>query len=575
MKKLKLLMSILMIVSMLSVFFMIPAVADEANTDTAPSLPSDELISKDAEFDPDSGSYTISLTVPGQDSTLSHDEVIIMVDASYSGDKYWDDMRNAIYSIGSAVLNGKGHTQLTLMSFAMCGHTVLSHVKSIDELKSALSGSEPGSLLYGLSSTNCEVGFTWVDEYLKTHDDTLNQAEVIYISDGGANTHEVPWAYDKWKERTWTNFSNAIIANASLSEELNAVESGAKPSQSLMDLFGKDYDLENPEHLEAIELTTSYEQKEAMVDAVYAEVYAAAGLTPGQAYPVSVVERAFVGYDNANGTFVQYYFYYTAFGRGFGGARERATDAANELLKNEKLAALHMVDTSSVDTWINNIDSANGTVTITQSSGIAGLIDAIEYILSDLSKLPYNDVVVTDYMSKWVNLDQSKISIVDDSIGQEIWNSKDGWLITQNRPTDQEVPVIVELVDPSDYQRGGPHVVGNKHGDIFKITWYVKDGVMLRSDHYHLEYVVELDTQEPGFQYGKNYPANGDTTADYTDENGDPQEEEITVPEVVEKVPEGSPETGDRTYVYLIMGVFCLAGIAAVSVYRKRPHPYQ
>ncbi len=537
MKKLKSLIGIMMVFSMLLAFVAIPAAADEAGTDNLPFVNSEDLISKTAEYDPDSASYTVSLTVPGQDGEQLHDEVIIMVDASYSGDRYWNDMRNAIYSIGSAVLNGKGNTQLTLMSFAMCGHTVLSHIKSTDELRAALSGSEPGSLLYGLSSTNCEVGFTWVDAYLNEHDDTLNQAEVIYISDGGANTHEIPWAYDKWRERTWTNFSDSVLVSGTLSEELNAVEAGAKPSNSLIEVFGSDYDLTDLAHLEEIALNSSYEQKAAVLDSVYAEVYAAAGLTLGEAYPVSVVERAFVSYDNANGTFVQYYFYYTAFGRKFSNARDRATDAANTLLKNEKLVALHMVDTSAVDAWINNIDKTNGKLTVTQSSGIAGLIDAIEHILHNLSMLPFNDVVVTDYMSKWVDLDQSTISIVDDTMGKEIWNSTDGWLITENRPTDHENPVIIEVVDPADYALGGADVLGNTNGDIYKITWYVKDGAMLRSDHYHLEYVVELDTEEQGFLYNMDYPANGDTTVAYIDEDGNPQEEEVVVPEIVEIAP--------------------------------------
>ena len=47
------------------------------------------------------------------------------------------------------------------------------------------------------------------------------------------------------------------------------------------------------------------------------------------------------------------------------------------------------------------------------SSGIAGLVEALQETLTVLSKTPFNDVVVTDYMSKWVILDPATIRVVD------------------------------------------------------------------------------------------------------------------------------------------------------------------
>lgn len=142
-------------------------------------------------------------------------------------------------------------------------------------------------------------------------------------------------------------------------------------------------------------------------------------------------------------------------------------------------------------------------------------------------------MVVTDYMSKWVNLDPNSIAIVDDTTGETIYTVADGWLIEEAaRPTAEEVPVVIEVVEPAAYVLGGEATEGNVHGDIYRLTWTVKDGAMLRSENYSLHYNVTVDTQEPGFCYNMNYDANGNTTVDYIDENGEATTENILVPEV-------------------------------------------
>jgi hypothetical protein len=172
--------------------------------------------------------------------------------------------------------------------------------------------------------------------------------------------------------------------------------------------------------------------------------------------------------------------------------------------------------------------------TFVQSNGIEGLIEALKETLSELALTPYNDVVITDYMSKWANLDPSTLKIVDNTTGEIIWTAAEGWLIAEElRPTAQEVPVVVELVDRAGYAAGGPDVAGNTSGDIYKLTWYVKDGALLRSDNYKLVYEVEVDTAEYGFKYGKDYPANGFTDLHYIDVNGDKQTNEIKVPNII------------------------------------------
>jgi pilin isopeptide linkage protein len=127
----------------------------------------------------------------------------------------------------------------------------------------------------------------------------------------------------------------------------------------------------------------------------------------------------------------------------------------------------------------------------------------------------YYNVTVTDYMSKWAILDLDSIKVVDAALDKVIWSAKDGWLIDENRPTTHEIPVIAEIVDPKDYADGGEDVVGNKNGDVFVLTWYVKDSPLLRTDNYKLVYEVELDVDEDGFAFGSPYPTNGKTELDY------------------------------------------------------------
>ena len=61
---------------------------------------------------------------------------------------------------------------------------------------------------------------------------------------------------------------------------------------------------------------------------------------------------------------------------------------------------------------------------------------------------------------------------------------------------------------------------------------------MLRSDTYSLKYEVTVDTAEEGFEYNKEYPANGNTDLHYKDENGVEKEKPIKVPPVDAPKPE-------------------------------------
>ncbi|MBQ6788691.1 MAG: Cys-Gln thioester bond-forming surface protein [Clostridia bacterium] len=476
--------------------------------------------------------FEISLEVPGGDAEVEHDEVILMVDGSYSMDEEWPAMVEAITTIGETVLDGSGHTVLTLMAFGMGDNEVLVHVKTVDELTAAL-GELPGTLLYGRSSTNCEAGFTGVAEYIANHDETLGDVEVIFISDGNLNTDETPRAFDaNWK--TWTKFGALAVAQETFGGTVN---NGENLPAAFTTVFGDRFDGATRDEIieRAFGGEVSDEEFIVFAEQIWTDVYAYSGLTRGVEYPVSDAERAFVKYDKENGTYIQDLFYYTTYKSAYvtyGDRWTRTPVAADALAAMDEVTNLYVVDYDGYTAWMDTgITSEKST--FVQSNGIAGLVEALEITLDKLALTPYNDVVITDYMSKWVNLDASTLKIVDNKTGEVIWTAADGWLIDEGRPTVQEVPVIIELVDSADYAAGGDDVIGNTNGDIYKLTWYVKDGALLRSDNYKLVYEVTVDTAEEGFKYDKDYPANGNTDIHYVDGNGEKVTNEIKVPDVV------------------------------------------
>ena len=409
--------------------------------------------------------FEVNIKVPGNGMVEKHDEVILMVDGSYSGDKEWPAMKDAINAIGKAILNGRGDTQLTLMAFGMGDNIVLEHVKDADLLSTVL-GELPGYLLRGVSSTNCEAGFTGVAEYLEKHDGSLKDAIVIYITDGGINTDETPRLFYNWQSYA-PSIANVIkyaLAGVSSEGMENATE----------------------------------EEKIAFVNDLWAAVFAHSGMDINGEYPISEMERAFLQYDEDNGTNASYSFLIAMKNSKFDKYPDvwnRTYESVFDLAQVSKVKDLYLVryQNDGRATWMPEAAAVSDSdhIHYVKSDSITTLVDALADTFTELSKTPYNDVVITDYMSKWVNIDLDTLKIVDNRTGEVIWTVVDGWLITEGRPTAQEVPVIVELVDPADYAAGGADVIGNANGVIYKLTWDVKDGALLRSDNYKLVYEVE------------------------------------------------------------------------------------
>lgn len=286
----------------------------------------------------------------------------------------------------------------------------------------------------------------------------------------------------------------------------------------------------------------------------WADVYASDGMVYGEGngYNVSRLERAFVDYDKANNTrlndlllyavhgYSRYYVdhYYKAT------KGQRAADAADALAAMEQVEHLYMIGYTSgaANSWMNpgatsvsqRVTGANisyyGASSINQVAGI------LPTVMGEIVTTPYNDVFITDYMSKWVNLVPNTVRIYDDRTGTLLYDEtaeNPGWQVEAAlRPTALEVPVTVTEVPASEYAAGGADVEGNSNGTIYKLVWKVKDGPLLASDLFRLTYEVTVDTREKGFVYSRNYPANGNTYADYTDEDGNPGSYDIEVPDV-------------------------------------------
>ena len=504
-----------------------------------PNVPAeeDDLGTKDDErIDDKTNRYEVTIDVPGRDGDTRHDEVILMVDGSYSLDDEWPAMKEAINTIAETVLNGSGTTQLTLMAFGMGDNIVLEHVKDAATLAAAL-GELPGTLLYGRSSTNCEAGFDGVARYIENHDATLKDVNVIFISDGNLNTDETLRDFDaNWQ--TWATKYGALTVAQSGFEE--TVLYGKNLPEAFETVFGDRFDgaAKNEILSRGFGGEVTDEEFIAFADQVWTDVYEYSGLTRGHAYPVSAVERAFVKYDKEMGTYIQDIFYYTTYKSSYvtyGNRWTRTPVAADKLAAMDEVASMYVVDYDGYTAWMDTGITSDKSVFV-QSNGIAGLCEALAGAMTELAKTPFNDVVVTDYMSKWVDFIPDTEKIIDKNTNQVIWSAANGWTEGVAKTTEKDPPVVCEVVESNEYiADDGETPETNENGTLYKLTWYVKDGAMLRSENYRLAYEVFVDTKERGFQYDVDYPANGKTELTYKDENGEEQKNLIEVPDVYAK----------------------------------------
>ncbi|MBQ3108017.1 MAG: LPXTG cell wall anchor domain-containing protein, partial [Clostridia bacterium] len=205
----------------------------------------------------------------------------------------------------------------------------------------------------------------------------------------------------------------------------------------------------------------------------------------------------------------------------------------------EQVFRLYMVDSDAESDWMNPANSddpskniVGDNVSFDAIGSVGSLLEVLKDILDDMEETPYEDVFVTDYMSKWVTLEGDSIRIYDKEECIYAYNPATNtyeWMVDEDSRPTAEIPIEIQLVDPSEYPNGGAEVEGNSNGDIHKIIWKVKDGALLASDQYSMKYIVKVDTEEEGFQYDTEYVSNGTTTVHHKD---NPEGDSIPVPTV-------------------------------------------
>jgi hypothetical protein len=161
-----------------------------------------------------------------------------MVDGSSSVDTEWPAIREAISKIGNEFLNGKGNTQLTLMAFGISPNVVDDHITSTAELE-ALLNQYQGNLLYGRSSTNCSAAFEGINDYINNHSQALENAYVIYITDGGVNFNNTRI---NWRDAIISNVKNSDAAEAVAENFFRIADGVAVLSDAEREIFGEDAD---------------------------------------------------------------------------------------------------------------------------------------------------------------------------------------------------------------------------------------------------------------------------------------------------------------------------------------------
>lgn len=513
-------------------------------------------------------SFKVQVQVPGGEGEEKHDEIIVMIDGSWSVDDEWPLMREALLEIGKEFLDGTGKTQLTLMAFGMSPTVVAEHIESVADL-AAITDTYQGNLLFGRSSTNIASAFEGINNYIAAHDETLRNVDVIMVTDGGINQNNNKTNWISLADKVGTSWANYAFTtelelhyfeDTVLSKELN--EAFGDKVEELLVLYNeyaesnwsntvlnKIYAVGNIKAENGKTLAQNY------VSLAFNNIFEEYGLDKEAEYPIYVIEKAFETDRRATGEHIIDAFYGVAMEAknitkaGYTENERCTLNACAETAKVVKNMFLMQYDNHKNSGWFNKVDIENVQhVTAGELSNVAGLISSV---VAPIVTTPYNDVQITDYMSKWVNLQPETIKVVDGN-GNTVAEFD-----AENSPKDEngnytsylykwtdkalcaeKAPVILELVEEEDYVNGGQDVIGNESGLIYKITWNLKDGPLYRKDAFILEYMVTADEFEAGFEYGVDYPANGTTTVVYTDEKQENKETPVLVPNILVSQPE-------------------------------------
>jgi hypothetical protein len=241
------------------------------------------------------------------------------------------------------------------------------------------------------------------------------------------------------------------------------------------------------------------------------DVFKYAKLDITKEYPAHIIEKATLDYKNANFFGIEEIFYYAA-------ARTKllsnATTNQNATIEfgtetTKLVDHLYLVQYGNDyrATWMRGINEDN--VTYVSAGAISNVEKIIDEVVDAVTKTQFIDMVITDTVNKHLTLDPESIKVTD----------KDGNIVAEfdkdnspknafgeytkyvykwtNDPLCSEVPpIILEIMSEAECQEYGDNYIGNKNGEVYKIIWNVKDGVIYRNELYRLTYNVTVDLKE-------------------------------------------------------------------------------
>lgn len=512
------------------------------------------------------GEYDIKISVPGEEEKISGYNFLFVMDASYSTDEEWIQMREAVLetvdlllSPNSADKDQEVTNKVALMTFGMGEHLIIPFTQDENQFKNTLKVDIGGTLLYpGRSATNNEVGFSGAYKYLESYakemkekgiDINKDNTYVIYLSDGNSNLNEKPVNFYELAKKSYLANQRKYLYEAYILVEKNPNEKVNEVITKNIDAIKELYLVEteksiDKESLNLETIRTEIGSKQSFVDLLNSqidELYKEIGydFTKGM-YSASEYERLINYYPFSDNRTLQLYlenmFYMPI--TALGGDRIENSDRA--IAAGFKLSEVAHVYTIGFNLWradagkIMNPEFAGGVYnkqTFTPNFELdndgnkvinhfsegyySSTTDTIKLYLKQVSDKiiyrNYKNITIVDYTSKWVipldingDLVFNELDITVENAGSKIQNPN----IKVQKLTKEELEEL-KNAEEKDFA-----IIGNTNSDIYKITINIEDK-LTANDKYTISYRVKVDTQENDFVSNQEYVANGKTTLMY------------------------------------------------------------
>ena len=474
--------------------------------------------------------YEITLSVPGETVEAMYNEVVIMVDGSYSQDDNFDKLRETIADLADRLLVNGGNIRVTLMGFGISPKIVAS-ITDRDEIENMVSSIQVGGLYYGKSGTNCEEALKFVDRYISSKTD-INDAVVLFVSDGMENMSLNPYYMDFISMTT--SKANSYIPYAAyiavVTQRKIALKTGfLLPTtrefpgfEELCTAFDNAYaaDSSSEETILAINALTDAvleadDEGRAWLQALWDDIFG--GSFSSELHTCVDFEHALFEYINYidstygtnyltewiyNGSIVGFYdaFYVLLSLKNDYKVVKDVHDGVvgfNQLDSNEKVSSIWLVafkdSGNNIGSWIRSTGgriTSDKAVFLESDDFVNAMDNLVAEVESTIIETSYGNPVVVDPMSIYVDFQPQSLGVyLNESL---IWSYVDGWADGSDNPS----PVQLDQEDGK-----------------YKITWTVTNEKLRITDHYSLKYNVTIK-DEYADEEG-DYPLNGITTVSY------------------------------------------------------------